>query len=88
MVKCFVFCYLGLAVDNNMDTILKIMLSNLNPDKDPEVRLKFLTTLAKHLEVFSKGATLDNMQLQIFVKRIIEGKLIIHPPPPSLECFN
>lgn len=68
------FLYVGLTIDSNMDTILEIMLTNLNPEKDPEVRLKFFTSLARHLEFYSKTATTHQKELQKFVKHIIEGE--------------
>jgi len=64
-----------LAVSNNMEIILDIMVANLGPEKDPEVRLKFFTMLAKHLKTYTKTTAAQKEQLQNFAKHIIEDVL-------------
>ena len=56
-----------------MDTVLDIMVSNLGPEKDPDVRLKFFTMLSRHLLNYNQTTTSQRNQLQMFVKHIIEG---------------
>jgi len=59
-----------------MNTILNILVTNLSPDKDPEVRLKLFMLLAEVLsqyevEMLESDGQRDKME--IFVKNIVEG---------------
>jgi hypothetical protein len=67
-----------------MNTVLNIMVGNLGPEKDPEVRLKFFTMLARTLLNYKQSTR--SSQFEFFVKQIVEGESdvnYLHVIPPA-----
>lgn len=55
---CYTSLITGSVVGEHLEDIIPVFIANLNPDKDPEVRLKFFTSLSKLM--MDAGSTVDS----------------------------